>query len=91
MKKVWKYKVTLELEQDIELPVGCKILALNKQGNRNEDEIYLWCLIDPDSPMETRHFLLTPTFEELPENILDYVGTLWLMNGSYVLHLFRLP
>jgi len=91
MITIWKYKISLEHSQDIEMPADSRILVLHKQGSRQEDEIYLWCLVDTDKPKETRSFFFAITGEELlcGKNC-NYVGTLWLMNGNYVLHLFEL-
>lgn len=88
MKTVWKYKVELVDVQNIEMKQGAEILVLQKQGNRHEDEIYIWCIVDTDAPTEVNTFHLIPTGTEILENT-KYIGTLWLMNGSYVLHMFE--
>ncbi len=92
MKKIWKYPITLEPFQDIEMPVGAKILSLHKQGSRHEDEIYIWCLVKTENEREIRHFMFVQTGDEILCNNdeCEYVGTLWLMNGSHVLHLLEL-
>lgn len=90
MKTIWKYPITLEQFQDIEIPAGAEILSLHKQGSRQEDEIYIWCLVETDNPLETRHFMFVATGNAITCEECNYIGTLWLMSGSYVLHLLEL-
>lgn len=90
MKTIWKYKVSLEPMQTIEMQKDAEILTFHKQGSRQDDEMYIWCLVHTKNPTEKREFMLTSTGDlEIPDNA-SYVGTIWLMSGNYELHLWEL-
>lgn len=90
MKTIWKYNINIEGIQNISMPRGAEILTLHKQGSRQDDEVYIWCLVDTDEPLEMRHFMLITTGEEILCEVYNYIGTLWLMNGNYVVHLIEM-
>ena len=90
MKTIWKYSIKLEPIQSIDMPVGAEILTLHKQGSRREDEVYLWCLVDSDMPKETRSFLFVETGEEINFDNSEYIGTLWFLTGTHVVHLVEI-
>lgn len=91
MKTVWKYKIDMTQLQTLQIPGEAKILSLQKQGNRSEDDMFLWCLVDTDKPMETRTFLLVETGDTLDEfPKAEYVATMQFIRGAYVYHLFEL-
>jgi hypothetical protein len=90
MKTIWKYPITLEPIQEIEMQKGAEILTFHKQGSRHEDEMYIWCLVHTKNEKEKRTFLLVSTGDlDIPEKA-EYVGTIWLLNGSHVIHLLEL-
>ncbi len=88
MKAVWKSKVVLEDIQEIEMPVGSEILKFHQQGNRFDDDVSLWYLCETENPKEKRTFALVATGVEVLEGY-KYIGTIWMMNGNFVLHLFE--
>jgi hypothetical protein len=90
MKTVWKYQTHLEGYLEINLPMGAEILAVQRQGKRKEDEVFIWCLVDTDKPTETRKFKFYGTGEDLDAESLKYIGTLQFFDGENVIHLFEL-
>jgi hypothetical protein len=90
MKTIWKYEIKLEPVQSIDMPIGAEILTLHKQGSRREDEVYVWCLLDTEKPTETRSFLLVETGEEIHCENCEYVGTLWFLTGTHVVHMVEI-
>jgi hypothetical protein len=92
LRTVWKYTLELEKEQIIEMPAESTILAIQKQGQRHEDEVCMWIYTDPSQTnLEKRKFLWVGTGETIPlgDYRLSYVATLQLMRGVHALHLFE--
>ena len=89
MKKViFKYKVTAEKICKIELPKGAEILCVQTQN----DEPYVWCLIDNKAEKEERYFETFGTGHEIHEDMgieRKYVGTFQIIRLGFVFHLFE--
>ena len=84
MLTVWKYPMNLELE--MELPKGAKVLTVRKEeGQRN-----MWVLVDPSVlTLERRTFLVVSTGNTIEESMQDlsYVDTFF--ESGFVMHLFE--
>jgi hypothetical protein len=91
MKTVYKYPFIIDDEFSIEFPVGTKVLCWNFQNGVP----CIWALIDPDeTEKKTCHFRLAGTGHPIEESKwtdetnLVYINTVFLNEGSLVLHLF---
>lgn len=83
MLRIWKYPVGVD-EFDLEMPEGAQILATQMQI----DTAQMWALVDPEKPLETRHFVTIGTGHPIRYANLSYIGTFqadWL-----VIHLFEI-
>jgi hypothetical protein len=86
MKTVWKFEIKPDDIIEISLPVGAKPLTVQEQNGGAQ----LWCLCNPNkTTYETRKFRLAGTGHIIYENILAFIGTFQLDNGSLVFHLFE--
>ncbi len=82
--KIWKYKV--DKKADIELPVGAEVLSADTQ----DGEVYLWILLDDNAPRSVkRKFIVAMTGQEIAEHNLHFIGTVLLLEGTFVLHVFE--
>jgi hypothetical protein len=73
MKKVYKYKLLQGINR-LMMPEGAQVLTVQLQ----EDIPTIWALVDPDSPLKERAFLLAGTGHEIEVNTSAqpvYVGT----------------
>lgn len=89
MITIYKYKITFTDLTIVELPKDAKILTVQEQNN----EPYLWALVDTEKEKETRHFRIAGTGHEIEKEItnqLDYINTFQLRGGSLVFHLFEI-
>lgn len=90
MQTVWKFVLTLVDRPVVEMPAGAQVLSVAVQG----DQVCLWARVDPDEPKELRHFRCLGTghaFSEADQDTLGrFVGTVLLMDGGLVFHLFEL-
>ncbi len=89
MKKViWKFVLSEEGNQIIELPLDYEILALQtQQGNP-----CIWVLVDPTRPKKTEVFEIYGTGHEIHYSMgmnREYVGTWQEQEGMFVCHLFK--
>jgi hypothetical protein len=90
---IWKYKLPLEGDGvfDLALPHGATILKVDLQG----DQPCLWVLFSKpaEGPVKTitRKFRWVGTGNEFDlGEFLHHIGTVQLMGGALVLHLFEI-
>ena len=83
MKTILKYELGLtKKSQGIQMPRDSNILDVRLQDGTP----FFWAIVDPDTPMEERRFLLLPTGGEI-HGYPVYHGTFqW---GHLVYHLFE--
>lgn len=81
--KIWKYLLTLEPKQDIELP-GCPLLY--KVGVDPEGRPCVWALVNPASPKIHKRFYAVFTGQPVPESAYLWLGT--LIRGELVYHIW---
>lgn len=69
------------------MPIGAQILTIAKQNN----DVCLWALVDPTAPTHRRNFVMYGTGHDISgkENRHDYLGSVQLLDGSLVLHVFE--
>jgi hypothetical protein len=88
MKKIFKYRL---MDADyLTVPAGSKILPVAEQRN----DIVIYALVDPDVKEKTIYsFLVTGTGHEIEEDLNDYrfLGTVSLLAGSFMFHIFIKP
>jgi len=87
MKTIWKYKLEVKDEQDIYLPRGGRILALDCQGN----DPHIWVLVPNTDDTETEKVRFRSFGTGFPlDNVNDYtyLGTYLILHGQYVFHVF---
>ena len=87
--RVWKYKLTYNTRQVLELPIGSKVLSFQSQ----KEQPVIWVLVEADEPdalCESHTFILLETGQCFSESSLVYIGTAQFYGGDYVLHLFEL-
>ena len=94
--KIYKYPLEKKRYQTIELPAGAKVLRVDQQVDRNifgcereDGPLVLWAYVNPESKPKTREVWCLTTGEEANDVALaNYVNTILLHNGAYVLHVF---
>lgn len=86
MNTIWKYPVPINDYFELEMPQGAEILTVQMQYN----EPQLWALVDKMAPRETRSFRLAGTGHPIDDPRLDYIGTVQMMEGQLVWHIFEI-
>jgi hypothetical protein len=87
MWTIHKYYIPFGDQVVIQLPIGAKILCVHSQDNKP----HLWALINTESKLEDRFFLITGTGRPVSvENMNKYLGTFFLYNDSQVYHFFEM-
>lgn len=80
---IWKFPLRIASEQSVRMPRGARALTAQMQDN----ELYLWAVVDPDEPLESVEVLVCGTGHQLPD--LDgwrYLAT--AQETFYVWHVF---
>lgn len=91
-KRIFKYLLKLEHKVDVYMPKGAQILHVHVQN----DDVYLWALVDPTANDQCRSFEIHGTGHAI-HNIdqLCYIGTVHIEGAAqvdWVWHVFeRLP
>ena len=83
MRKVWKYSFDVTDTVRIKLPKGAEIIKVRGNGYAG----LLWCLVDPDAPLEEREFIVVGTGVEFDTSGLWHIGTLFC--AELVWHIFE--
>ena len=86
MATIWKFPLT-DTKTELDLPRNAQVLSVHVQ----ESEPCLWALVDPSEPPETRKFRAYATGESIQDSLGDFIGTVLLQGGAYVLHVFEAP
>lgn len=87
MKRIFKYSLEILDRQEVELPAGAKILSVQAQNGLPQ----IWAMVD-DSQVKTDmvHIRIIGTGYEIPDaDSLEYIGTVQLINGECVFHVFK--
>ncbi len=87
MKTVWKFEIEEQDFIELNLPVGAKPLSVHPQI----EGIFMWVLLDPnEKQMEQRYFRLCGTGHPMDDSNYEFIGTVQLLRGSLVFHLFEI-
>lgn len=86
MRTVFKYRLTVDDAVTIKMPKFAKILSVGVQ----QESVFLWALVDTDKLEENRHFRIAGTGHPIEEAHLTFLGTVFLMRGQLVFHIFEI-
>ena len=90
MKTIHKYELPTSHTEDcfISLPQGAKPLSVAKQGEN--DDVFLWALIDTDAGKETKKLFCLYTGWDISDVVADmnFLGTVLVNDDQIVLHYF---
>lgn len=86
--KIFKYPVMVIDRQEIQLPTGAQILKVEIQGD--DEEAFMWALVDPDAELETRKFRLAGTGHLIEERNLHHIDTFQMLSGRLIWHFFEI-
>ncbi len=84
--KVYKYKIEPDEDFELDLPKDAQVLTC---GHQEGFGYFLWALVDPEAPTQTRKFRWAGTGQEItePRENLRYVCT--FMVDPFVWHIFE--
>lgn len=85
-RAVWKYVLPIHDWPSLAMPEGARVVAVAEQG----EALCLWADVDTDAPLCVRQFRLAGTGHPLGP-VGDHLGTVLLMGGRLVLHLYDIP
>ena len=81
--KIWKFEFPVNDVAWVRMPEGAKVLCV---GTQQPNHICLWALVDPDTVVTERKFLVRGTGHELVAAGENYLGTVF--DGPFVWHVF---
>lgn len=87
MKTIWKFGLKIADHQEVTMPVGAEILAVQWQGDR----LFMWAIVDSRAEREQRRFHVFGTGHGLPNGVRaeHHIGTVQQMGGALVWHVFE--
>jgi len=84
---IFKYPIPMNDYFDLWIPIGGKILTVQKQG----ENPCIWVLVNPKADLKKRQFRLAGTGHPIEDMIgMVYIGTFQLSGGAFVGHLFEI-
>jgi hypothetical protein len=84
MMAIWKFPLDEKAVQEISIPTQHQILTCQVQ----KGVICIWALVDTASGTIQRHVCITGTGQQMPPTNMTYIGTVQIVSGSIVLHVF---
>lgn len=82
---VFKYPLVLASNQRFDMPLGAKLLDVQRQG----DSFCVWAIVEQSAPMREIEFLLLGTGHDLDSEYLNtYQFQATVQDGPYVWHWF---
>lgn len=90
---VWKYDVPAADEFTLQMPSGAEVLTVALQGtivDSRHPPIRMWVRGNPAASLESRRFRFAGTGHPLDVDVQRYVGSVQLMDGGLVFHLFEM-
>jgi len=85
MNTIWKFPLAVTDEQSVIMPEGAEILCAEVQ----HEQLCLWALVNPDAPKQRRIIEVFGTGHDMPDGCRKYIGTVQMMHGSLVWHVFE--
>ena len=86
MNTIWKFPLQVTDYQEIQIPIGAKILCVQTQGGQP----CLWALVNPKAATYPITIAMYGTGHEIHGmDSLQYIGTFQLYAGSLVFHAFQ--
>lgn len=85
MKTVYKYQLALAETQEIEMPAKAEILSVGAQN----DVICIWAMVDTEGAMTRRKFNIVGTGHKMDDGYQFFLGTVHLIEGALVFHIFE--
>ena len=84
---IWKYPLNFLHElNDIEMPKGSQVLTVDHQHG----QVVMWVAVDPDAPKVHRRICIVPTGQRTERRLVEkqHIGTLLMLQGEFVIHIF---
>lgn len=89
IKRIYKYELSANTPQSIDLPEGAQVLTAQGQ---HEQSVCIWALVDPERPKQKRYFEVFATGESVFVDMgvsRNYIGTAQLEGGTLIFHVFE--
>lgn len=86
-KTIWKYSLDITDIQIVDMPEGAKPLTVQIQNG----SVVMWCMVDLEAPIVKREIVVAGTGNGISERVISkmsYVGSVQIMNGRLVFHVF---
>lgn len=87
MKQIWKFRLEIQTQQNVSMPIGAKILCVQMQYGFP----CLWAIVDTSraTGLEDRLIILRGTGHPLTGDEGEYIGTVQASDGRLVWHIFE--
>lgn len=69
-RTIWKYQIPVLERFDVDLPEGAEIIRFKNEGGK----LWLWAVVQPDSPISPKTLLAFKAGAEMPTEKLKYLG-----------------
>lgn len=85
MQTIWKFPLKVADYQQIEMPEGAEVLAVQVQHNIP----CLWARVTSTNPLVEKGIFIVGTGNRVNEDCGRHLGTFQIANGSLVFHVFE--
>ena len=90
---IWKFPLAIIDAQEVEMPIGAKILATKVQPGVFDalGTPCIWALVDPTAKLVKRRVRIVGTGHAIEADPGEFLDTFFLADGALVFHVFIGP
>lgn len=85
MTQIWKFVMSPDDRQVIEMPIGAVLLSAHVQ----EDRLCIWAEVNPTGKAYPRTIEMFATGQPIGEAARKFLGTILFAEGQFVFHVFE--
>ncbi len=85
MQTIYRCPIDITDKQHVSLPVGAQILTVERQYGQP----CIWAIVDTEAPCERKVIYVFGLGDPMPEESLQYIGTIQTQNGNQIFHVFE--
>lgn len=86
---IYRYALQVDDFPEIIMPHGAQVLSVAPDRGGRQAQIDLWALVDPMAELEPREFRVVGTGNQTPTDLGRFIGTVALLGGSFIGHVFE--
>jgi len=91
MRKIFKYDISVnDRVNTLKMPKLAEVVHVEVQIPQDPTTVQMWAIVEPDTELIERTFVVVGTGHDIPDNNIIYRGTAICYGGQLVWHVLEL-